>query len=276
MRFDAVKAFALDMDGTFYLGDTLLPGSLAFIAQLKRLGIPYRFLTNNSARSAKDYLEKLAGMGLPREDALVYSSGEAAAAYLMETYPAKKVYVLGTPSLQQSFAEAGVRVVEEGAEVAVLGYDTTLTYSRLTRFCDLVRAGLPYIATHPDVNCPVLGGYAPDAGAMMALVEASTGRKADLVIGKPNPEIMRRLAKAMGVQVSEIAMVGDRLYTDIALGRTAGVQTVLVLSGETKAADLAASEAKPDLVCQNLGELGKLLEAHYQQKRREGRGKPAD
>jgi 4-nitrophenyl phosphatase len=141
----------------------------------------------------------------------------------------------------------------------VLGYDTGLTYPRLTRFCDLVRAGLPYIATHPDVNCPVEGGFAPDTGAFIALIEASTGREPDVVIGKPNPLIIAGLAERFGVSPGEIVMVGDRLYTDIALGSTAGVGTVLVLSGETKRADLETTAFQADLVCEDLAELIKFL-----------------
>jgi HAD superfamily hydrolase (TIGR01457 family) len=253
------KGFAIDMDGTFFLGQRLLPGGLDFLALLNARGIPFSFLTNNSSKSPEDYRRKLIGLGLAAGDARVYTSGEATIAYLHRRYPGKRVFLLGTESLAEQFRAAGVVLDEKTPEVAVLGYDTGLTYPRLTRFCDLVRAGLPYVATHPDVNCPVEGGFAPDTGSFMALIEASTGRKADVVIGKPNPLIIAGLAERFGVKPSEIVMVGDRLYTDIALGTTAGVGTVLVLSGETKMGDLENSPYQPDLVCEDLAELVKFL-----------------
>lgn len=253
------KAFAIDMDGTFFLGQRLLPGALDFLAMLNARGIPFSFLTNNSSKSPEDYHRKLIGLGVAAEDARVYTSGEATIAYLHRKHPGKHVFLLGTGSLAEQFKNAGVLLDEESPEVAVLGYDTGLTYPRLTRFCDLVRAGLTYIATHPDVNCPVEGGFAPDTGAFIALIEASTGRKPDVIIGKPNPLIIAGLAERFGVSPDEIVMVGDRLYTDIALGTTAGVGTVLVLSGETKHGDLVTSAYQPDLVCEDLAELTKFL-----------------
>ncbi|MGB4594379.1 MAG: HAD-IIA family hydrolase [Anaerolineaceae bacterium] len=253
------KAFAIDMDGTFFLGQRLLPGALELLALLNSKGIPFSFLTNNSSKSPEDYRLNLIGLGVLAEDARVYTSGEASIAFIQAQHPWKRVYLLGTKSLTAQFRAAGVVLDEEAPEVAVLGYDTELTYPRLKRFCDLVREGLPYIATHPDINCPVEGGFAPDTGAFMALIEASTGRKADVVIGKPNPLIMVGLAERLGVEPCEMVMVGDRLYTDIALGTTAGVGTVLVLSGETSREDLEKSVYQPDLVCENLAELIKAI-----------------
>ena len=124
-------------------------------------------------------------------------------------------------------------------DVIVLGFDTTLTYEKLWKLCDFVRAGLPYIATHPDFNCPTETGFMPDIGAMIAFVNASTGREPDLVVGKPNRMIVDAVAHKLGLQIPEMAMVGDRLYTDIALGQTSGITTCLVLSGETHPEDLA-------------------------------------
>lgn len=253
------KAFILDMDGTFYLSNQLLPGALEFLDYLTEKGIRFSFLTNNSSRNVQDYQSKLTKLGVPEKQAIVYSSGEAAIAWLKRYHPGRRTFVLGTPSLQQSFLESGIILDEKDPEIVVLGYDTTLTYDRLTLFCDFVRAGKLYIATHPDINCPVEGGYAPDAGAMIALIKASTGREPDLVIGKPNKFIVELLAAKLGVAVKQMTMVGDRLYTDIALGKTAGVQTVLVLSGETAREDLRGSEFQADLVCEDLAELLRYL-----------------
>ena len=253
------QAFAIDMDGTFFLGDRLLLGALEFLELLNARNIPFSFLTNNSSKSPKDYQRKLMQFGVAMADCRIFTSGDATVGHLLKRFAGKRVYLLGTESLARQFSEAGIALDDLSPEVAVLGYDTGLTYARLTRFCDLVRSGVPYIATHPDVNCPAEGGFAPDAGAFMALIEASTGRKADMVIGKPNPSMMVSLADKLEVELSQIVMVGDRLYTDIAFGKTAGVGTVLVLSGETKREDLEGTNFQPDLVCENLLELGKIL-----------------
>ena len=167
--------------------------------------------------------------------------------------------MLGTPSLEASFSASGIELSACDPDVVVIGYDTTLTYTRLSAFCLFVRLGLPYIATHPDINCPSPEGPLPDIGAIMRLVEASTGRKADVVIGKPNPGIVNALAEEWGLEPKEMVMVGDRLYTDIALGKTAGVRTVLVLSGETSRDDLENAKSQPDLVCENLADLTRYL-----------------
>ncbi len=247
------------MDGTFFLGDTLLPGAMELLEFLNQKGMPFSFLTNNTSRSELDYIRKLRGLGVREEDARVYTAGDATIAYLKKYYPGKEVFLLGTASLAESFTAAGIELSDIDPEVVVIGYDTSLTYARLSAFCRFVRQGLPYIATHPDVNCPSPDGPVPDIGAMMSLVEASTGRKADVVIGKPNPRIVNALADEWGLDAKDLVMVGDRLYTDIALGDTAGVRTVLVLSGETRREDLENNSFKPDLVCQNLADLIRYL-----------------
>jgi len=253
------KAFLLDMDGTFYLGDTLMPGALELLELLNQRSLPFSFLTNNTARSKLDYIRKLRGLGVSEEDAHVYTAGDATIAYLKKYHAGKKVFLLGTPSLAESFSADDIELSDSDPNVVVIGYDTSLTYARLSAFCRFVRQGLPYIATHPDVNCPSPEGPVPDIGAMMSLVEASTGRRADVVIGKPNPGIVNALAEEWGLDPDELVMVGDRLYTDIALGQTAGVRTVLVLSGETRREDLENAKYKPDLVCENLAELVRNL-----------------
>lgn len=146
--------------------------------------------------------------------------------------------------------------------MAVLGFDQTLTYRKLWLLCDFVRQGLPFIATHPDFNCPTETGYMPDVGAMLAFVKASTGRDPDLVVGKPNRMIVDAAAAKMGLPVEAMGMIGDRLYTDIALGQTSGVTTVLVLSGETRHEEVPGSPFQPDYTFQNLGEVAVWLLQH--------------
>jgi len=253
-----VACFLFDMDGTIFLENRLLPGALELVAFLLEKDIPHYFLTNNSSRSKLDYVDKLARMGLSVEAERIFTSGEATARYIQKRQPGARLYVVGTPSLEAEFARFGFSLVQEDPDYAVLGFDTTLTYEKLRLLCGFVRAGKPYIATHPDINCPVEGGFIPDIGAMIAFVEASTGRQPDVIVGKPYAPIVEAITEKTGFAPAQILMVGDRLYTDIALGR-AGLQTALVLSGETRREDLASSLIQPDLVFENVGELYELL-----------------
>ena len=254
-----IRCFILDMDGTFYLGDRLLPGALELIALLRSRGIPFLFLTNNSSRQRAQYAARLRSLGLADlRDDQVFTSGEATAIYLGEHMPAARLFVAGTPALEAEFTDRGFELSAEDPDVVVLGFDTTMTYAKLWKLCDLVRAGKPYYATHPDINCPVENGFMPDIGAVIALVAASTGRQPDVIIGKPYPFIVEALVKKTGLPVGALAMVGDRLYTDIALGK-AGLSTILVLSGETHLADLPGSPYQPDLIVANLAELVGLM-----------------
>lgn len=255
-----VRCFLLDMDGTFYLDDRLLNGALEFIETLRERGLDYLFLTNNSSKHRSLYAEKITRLGLPIADEKIFTSGEATALYLQKEYPTSRIYVVGTLPLQEEFLQHGFVLDEEHPELVVLGFDTTLTYQKLWKLCDLVRAGLPYIATHPDFNCPTATGFMPDIGAMIAFVQAATGRQPDVVVGKPNRLIVDAVSQKYGYAVSEMAMVGDRLYTDIALGQTAGLTTCLVLSGETRAEDLVNSPYQPTYIFTDLGDLARYLQ----------------
>ncbi len=259
MNISDVRCFLLDMDGTFYLGDRLIPGSLEFIQRVRETGRDFLFLTNNSSHNAAFYVERLRRMGLsvPREKVL--TSGEATAAILREQYPEKRAFVLGNDYLIEEMREAGVPVDFRDPQIVVVGYDTTLDYRKMTAVCDLVRAGLPYIATHPDFNCPTETGFAPDIGAIMAFIEASTGRRADLVVGKPNTGIVRAALSRTGLTAGEMAMVGDRLYTDVETGLKSGMLSVLVMSGETTPEMLEAYPNKPDVVFGCLADMIPLL-----------------
>jgi HAD superfamily hydrolase (TIGR01457 family) len=257
-----IRGFLLDMDGTFYLGDKLLPGALDFIETLRRQGKEFLFLTNNSTRRGDQYAEKITRMGLEISDTKVLTSGEATARYLLSHQAGRRAYVVGTPSLEQEFKDYGFTLDDQSPDMAVLGFDTTLTYDKLWKLCDFARAGLPYIATHPDFNCPTETGYMPDIGAMIAFVKASTGREPDVVIGKPNRMIVEAAAEKLGLPLDQLAMIGDRLYTDIALGSTSGIATVLVWSGETHPGDLDGSPFKPTYTFDNLGGVAAWLEAH--------------
>lgn len=254
-----VTCFLLDMDGTFYLGNRLIDGALKFIEVLRQQNKEFLFLTNNSSKHSRLYAEKITALGLPISAEQVFTSGEATALYLKREYPNARFFLVGTPALEEEFCQHGLTLVQHNADVAVLGFDTTLTYQKLWTLCDYVRAGVPYIATHPDYNCPTETGFMPDIGAIIAFVKASTNREPDIVIGKPNRYIIQELAGKLHLPLNQLAMIGDRLYTDIALGKTAGITTVLVLSGETKLEDLESSPHQPTYIFNHLGDVADYL-----------------
>lgn len=257
--FAEVKAFVLDMDGTVFLGDHLLPGAKQFTDYLKSCKIPYVFLTNNSSKHCGLYAQKLNQLGLEVEESQIFTSGEATIHFIQQNFPdILQIALYGTPALQEEFKGYGFTLTTTQPQAIVLGFDTTLTYDKLWQLCDQVRSGLPYFATHPDINCPLENGVMPDIGAMIAFVAASTGRNPDYVIGKPNPPVVSALMKRFRLRADQICMVGDRLYTDIALGQ-AGLRTVLVLSGETNKKDVPLSPFQPDLVVKNLKHLYTII-----------------
>jgi HAD superfamily hydrolase (TIGR01450 family) len=254
-----IRCFLLDMDGTLYLSERPIQGALAFIQYLTTKGIEYYCLTNNSSRSQGDYYEKLARLGFEIPSERILTSGDATADLLNDENPGGRIFVVGTPSLESIFESRGFQVVEDEPDTIVLGFDTGLTYQKLEKLCKLVREGCEYVATHPDLNCPTDEGPIPDIGATIAFVEAATGRVPDRIIGKPNRPIVEVVAKTAGITLNQICMVGDRLYTDIALGQH-GLKTVLVVSGETKPDEVPKSVFAPDLLVEDLGELHMILE----------------
>ncbi len=246
------------MDGTVYLGDRLLPGASEFIASCRASGRSVLFLTNNSSRSAVEYAHKLNALGIAVSEQDILTSGEATVSYLKAAGFGSRVYLLGTKPLRDEFSRAGFEFDSEHPDVVVLGFDTDLTYDRLRKACDLVRRGVPYVATHPDINCPTESGPIPDCGSFMAAIREST-RRTPKVIGKPNPEMIESAMRKIGLSRQEIAMVGDRLYTDIAMAVAAQITGILVLSGETQRSDLTESRYAPDLVVDCIGDLVELL-----------------
>ncbi len=258
MRLDKILCFLLDMDGTIYLGDHLLPGAREFIQFISERTTQFFLLTNNSSRSRNDYAAKLHSMGLEVSVERILTSGEATASLLASRVEGARIYLVGTPSLQREFLDHGVKLTDEDPDTVVLGFDTTLTYDKLARLCSLVRKGTPYIATHPDLNCPTAAGPIPDIGATIAFVEASTGRSPDEIIGKPFEPLAKAIMAKTGLPANQICMVGDRLYTDIAMGQH-GLRTVLVLSGEAQRGDLVGSQYKPDLVISGIDELAQMI-----------------
>ncbi len=256
------KCFLLDMDGTIYLGNNLINGAKEFLEILKDKNIKYLFLTNNSSKNKDRYVEKLNNLGIfaTRED--IFTSGEATIIYLKKLKKNAKIFLMGTKDLEDEFVKAGFELVKErekSIDFVVLGFDTTLTYEKLWIACEYIANGVNYIATHPDFNCPLEEGkFMPDAGAMMAFIEASTNKE-PTVIGKPNIHIVNAIIEKYNLSKKELAIVGDRLYTDIRTGIDNNISSILVLSGETKKDMLKDTIYKPDYIFDSVKELGENL-----------------
>ena len=253
-----IKLFVLDMDGTFYLGDRLLEGSLDFLEKLAEKGRKFLFFTNNASRNSTFYIQKLANMGCHVEEKDIITAGDVTITFLNENYPGSKVYLVGTEFLRESFIKGGIDLTEDDPDIVVLSFDTTLTYEKIFKACTFIRNGALFIATHPDLNCPTENGFLPDCGSMCAMIEASTGVK-PRYLGKPYRETADIIRLVTGRRDDEIAFVGDRLYTDIATGVNNGMAGILVLTGETKLEDVEGSDVKPDFIFENLAVLGRAL-----------------
>jgi len=268
-RLAAIRHLALDMDGTLYRGGTLFEGTRPFLALCKEIGISFSFLTNNPSKSTADYVTHLARLGITASADEIYTSTQATIEYVLQEWPrVKRLFVLGTPSMCAEIAAAGFTLLEDSPEqepdAVIVGFDTTLVYSRLCRAAWWISRHKPFFATNPDRICPTdEQTVLVDCGSICAALQSATGRAPDAVFGKPDPSMIRGILQRHSLQPAELAMVGDRLYTDVAMARRAGAMGVLVLTGETDAA--AASQASPpaDLVVPGLGELGALLrQAH--------------
>ncbi|MDR1516021.1 MAG: HAD-IIA family hydrolase [Synergistaceae bacterium] len=250
-----IRCFALDMDGTLYLDDQWIAGALDFLEHIRLQGKKYVFLTNNSSRGSNAYFAKLKRMGLDIGADQLATSGDATIAYIKKTSPGKKIFLMGNKTLEEDFSRHGITIDNETPDMVVTAFDTGFDYAKMTKLCDFVRKGLPFIATHPDFNCPTKNGFIPDIGAIHAYVEASTGRKPDKIIGKPNSEIVEYAIGLAGTEKKYTAMVGDRLYTDIPTGINNGLLSVCVLSGESSIEEVAVCEPQPHLVFDSVREM---------------------
>jgi HAD superfamily hydrolase (TIGR01450 family) len=264
-RLAKLRHLALDLDGTLYLGGRVFEFTAPFLATLEKLGVGRTFFTNNSSKSTKQYVEHLRKMGIAATEQDIYSSTHATLHYLRTQRPdVRRLFVLGTPGLQEEIAEHGYELTgdgEDAPDAVVIGFDTTLTYARLCRAAWWISKGKPYIATHPDRLCPTdQPTLLVDCGAMCAMLTHATGRQVDAVLGKPAAAMLQGVMHRHGVAPHEIAVVGDRLYTDMAMARNAGGTGILVLTGETTRVDVESANPKPDFVVSDVGALGTLLE----------------
>ena len=255
------RLFLLDMDGTLYLGDDVFPGAVDFIHTLADTGRQYIYLTNNSSRAGTDYITRLRRLGFPCEAENVFTSGMATALYLNQHYAGKPVYLVGTQAFRRELLSYGIPLVEEGAEIVVVGFDTELVYEKLDRAVHYLRRGATFIAANPDWVCPMPAGEVlPDCGSICALLTAASGVK-PTYIGKPNRNMVDVISAQTGVPNEQICCVGDRLYTDVACGVNAGIDTVFVLSGEGVPSDIEKYHVQPTWILNNIREVcDKIME----------------
>lgn len=250
------KLYIFDMDGTIYLGGQVFDCAVKFINYLRSSGKRVLFFTNNASHSPDFYLEKLTRLGFAPSTDEILTSGNVTIEFLNRYRAGKSVYLVGTPELEEQFRQAGIMLADESAnaDIVVTSFDTTLTYAKLDAACRMIRGGAEYFSTHPDFNCPTETGFIPDSGAIAAFVTASTGVK-PTYFGKPYVETIEMISEVTGFERSEMCVFGDRLYTDIALGKKHGVTSVLVLSGETQIADVEKADEcdRPDYVYADLG-----------------------
>ena len=257
-----VKCFVLDLDGTVYLGKKVLDGSIDFLKTLERNNIQFKFFTNNSSKNAKFYVRKIKSMGYDATSEMMLISNQVIIKHIQETMKNQKVFVLGNEYLKSDFIYSDINVVEEDPDVVVVGFDTSLAYENVSKACKFIRNGATFLGVHPDFNCPIENGFIPDCGSICAMITASTGVKPEY-FGKPSIHTLQYVLNNTGLKEEEIAFVGDRLYTDIAIGQGNNAVTILVLSGESKLQDLEVSEVKPTLIFDSLKEVKEALEKIY-------------
>jgi NagD protein len=241
---------------------------LPFLELLQNIGLGYTFLTNNPSKNNSDYQAKLQQMGIRIKPDQIYTSAQATMEYLNENHPGvRKMFVLGTPSLAEAFTLAQFEVLPDDPEqqphAVIIGFDTSLTYARLCRAAWWIAKGVPYFCTNPDAICPTdQPTVLVDCGSITAALQKATGRAPVAVLGKPDAAMLRGILRRHALEPRQLAIVGDRLYTDILMAQRAGACSVLVLTGETTAEQAAQCQPPPDLVLPGLSELGAaLLEA---------------
>ncbi len=265
--FSDCQAIVCDLDGTLYLDSTPLAGAHQFLRKILQSGRKLFYFTNNTSKSRKTYIHKLERLGFPIEDHFLITSADCAETYLKNHQLFPEIYLVGNADLRADFMDRQFLCIEEDQalvpplpKAVVLGFDTELTYQKIRTCYDLILKGIPYIATHADVLCPVsVGRFMPDVGSFISLFETATGGKRPLVVGKPNKEAVEAICERAQLPPEKIAFVGDRLYTDMRMAERFNMFGVLVLSGETNEEMLRKSSDRPKLIVNGVADLIDLL-----------------
>lgn len=259
--FKRKKLFLLDMDGTIYLGDNLFDGTLDFLRRVREQGGRHLFATNNSSRGVNAYVERLQKMGIDAVADDFLTSIDALIWYLRGKYDDALIYAFGTRTFREQLTDAGFRItdrLEKGISLLVCGFDTELTFQKLEDACILLGRGVDFVATNPDWVCPTAWGSVPDCGSVCEMLFRATGRRPKF-IGKPQPEMVLLSMERCGCTREETVLIGDRVYTDIACGVNAGVDTAFVLSGEGVVNDIETYQVTPAGIYQNIREIEGLM-----------------
>jgi NagD protein len=249
-----IKVVLFDLDGTVYLGGKLIKGADALFRKLQKQGVPFAFMTNNSSIGPADYLEKLKSLNLPATKDNILTSCEAAKLMLDDLKLGPKIYVLGTKKFAEYLASVGFENTENNPSAVLVGFDKELTFEKLTAATRFVHKGVPLVASHPDLECPSPDGPLSDAGMILAAIKSSTGVSPKAIAGKPNRWIVKLAREKFGVKNDEIAIVGDRMSTDMRMAHKFGMKGVLVLSGVTKRADLKKFNFAPDVIVDSVAD----------------------
>lgn len=261
-KLKEIELFLFDMDGTIYLDDILIDGSLDLINLLIKQNKKYVFLTNNSSKSIETYLKKLNEMKIYSNQDNIFTSSQATAMYINDKYINPKVYCVGTNDLKCELRKYNIEVVEEldySIDAVVVGFDTELNYEKIKIACELIGAGKDYLGTNMDIVCPVSGGkFIPDCGAICNLISTAVNKRPKYM-GKPNKEMVNIISKKLGISNEKIAVVGDRLYTDIAVGVNANITSICVLTGETKVNDIEKSDIEPTFVFDSIKNIYEII-----------------
>ncbi|MDD4290891.1 MAG: HAD-IIA family hydrolase [Clostridia bacterium] len=259
---NGIELYLIDLDGTVYVDDSLIEGAVDALERIRRHGKKLCFLTNNSSRSNSEYVEKLKRLGISVDSDEVYTSGEAAAYFLKHSYANRRIFVVGTTAFKQELIQKGIDVCDfdgamdcEKPDAVLLGFDTTLTYDKLARLCAYLFRGVDFIVTHMDDVCPAKPYYIPDVGSFVELIYKTTKVLPKFNCGKPEGIMADAVKAKFNLPSNKIAMVGDRLNTDIAFAVNNGFTSILVLSGETDTELYAKSGIKADIVLRSIAEI---------------------
>lgn len=248
------KHYCFDLDGTIYVGSNIIPNAADKILELQELGKYVSFLSNNSSKNKIDYVNRLKKNGISSTEEQIALSTDSVVKFLKGN-KVENIFVLGTIKLLEAFINHGFEITKKSPEYIVVGYDTELTYQKLIDTCALINSGIDYVATHCDVYCPSEFGPIPDIGALTKLLSVTTGVEPKYVFGKPMPSMIKDICEKRGVALSDTLMIGDRLYTDIEMANKAGVDSLLVLSGDTKRDQIEESRILPTYVLRSIAEM---------------------
>ena len=257
------KLFLFDMDGTIYEENNVFNGTHQLLDYIAGSGGKYVFITNNSSKSVNDYITKVNGLGIKADKDNFFTSAQATVRYLKKKYEKPYVYCQGTKSLLAELSNEGIKVtsdVDAGVDAVVVGFDTELTSEKLRKTCQILSENeIPFIATNPDLRCPVSFGFIPDCGSICKMIAAATDKE-PTYIGKPEPVMVDFVREKFGFGKEETVVIGDRLYTDIATGLNADVTAICVLTGEATSSDIENGEIKPDYTFESVKDIWKALE----------------